>query len=307
MNKFSLISGLLLTAGSVFGQASDSLTSAQPDSLGNSSGATQVEAEGNETSDLFKVPDGYDKYSTKKIHESDIMWQKGVWRQIDLREKQNTPLMSMNRELPKVLMESVANGVITPYSSDSLADGGVLTIKQFQEKVMDPDMVASYMAFNPDDTVGLEDPDEIAAMLPPNPESMLPTQLYLMDVRENMIFDKQRSVMYYDIIAIGMKLPAEYDAAGAERPIAWFSYKELEEKVFHTNPDAVWYNPANDAEHRNLSDAFELRLFSSYITKVSNPNDEYIVDIYGQGQTGIMASEWKAFELLEFEHNLWEF
>ena len=64
----------------------------------------------------------------------------------------------------------------------------------------------------------------------------------------------------------------------------------------------------NDAEHRNLADAFELRLFSSYIAKVSNPDDEWLVDIYGgDPYTGILASEWKAFELLEFEHNLWEF
>jgi gliding motility associated protien GldN len=306
MNKFSLFSGVLLSVGTVLGQVPDSLAQLNTASADSTNSEVNAGPESDE-SNLFKVDDGYNKYSTKKIHESDIMWQKGVWRQVDLREKQNTPLMSTNRELPKVLLESVVEGVITPYTSDSLADGQVLTIAKFQEKVFDPDMVAAMQGFDPADTIGMEDPDEIAAMMPPTPEMLLPKQLYLIDIKEDMIFDKQRSVMYYDILAIGMKLPAELDAAGAERPIAWFSFKELEEKVFHTNPDAIWYNPANDAEHRNLSDAFELRLFSSYITKVSNPNDEFLVDIYGEGQTGIMSSEWKAYELLEFEHNLWEF
>ena len=45
-----------------------------------------------------------------------------------------------------------------------------------------------------------------------------------------------------------------------------------------------------------------------YIIKVSNPKDAYLVDIHGGDQwTGILASQWKSFELLEYEHNLWEF
>jgi len=83
---------------------------------------------------------------------------------------------------------------------------------------------------------------------------------------------------------------------------------QIAEKVFRDNPKALWFNPYNDAEHRNLEHAFELRLFSSYLIKISNPSDEYLVDTYGgDPKTGIMASQWKAFELLEYEHNLWEF
>jgi gliding motility associated protien GldN len=312
MNKFSLFSGLLLTVGSVLGQdiSSTSTGSVVTDSDTSKTTASVGSSE-NETSSLFKVPEGYNKYSTKQIHESDIMWKKGVWRQVDLRERQNKPLMSRNREIIKVLVESVQGGIITPYTSDSLAEGGVLNANDFNMKIVDAEMSKAYAGVNYDDTIGYEDweKEEWVEQLPPTPEATEFKNIYLMNLREDMLFDKQRSVMYYDIIAVGLSMPAEFDVqgAGAEREIAWFSYKELEEKVFHTNPDAIWYNPANDAEHRNLSDSFELRLFSSYITKVSNPDDLIIVDIYGGGQTGIMASEWKAFELLEFEHNLWEF
>ena len=131
-----------------------------------------------------------------------------------------------------------------------------------------------------------------------------------MQIKENLVFDKQRSVMYHDILAITMLVPADHpdNIKGIELPIASFSYKELKQKVFTDNPNAIWYNPYNDAEHKSLADAFELRLFSSYIIKVSNPNDDYLVDIYGgDPKVGIMASQWKEFELLEYEHNLWEF
>jgi gliding motility associated protien GldN len=271
------------------------------------------------------VDDGYNKFSTKGIHKSDVMWQKSVLRAIDLREKQNEPLMSNGREMPQILIDAVKAGVITAYKSDSLSDGTPLTKEEFLKNIQIPSTEVELteeekeFAANEDsdddwgDEEGGDDEggdSDSGGDDPAGAEYFFAKQLYQMQVKEDMIFDKQRSVMYYDIIGLGMFVPADNpdNIKGIELPIAWFSFKELIEKVFKDNPDAIWYNPYNDAEHRSLADAFELRLFSSYIIKVSNPADEYIVDIYGGNpQVGIMASEWKAYELLEYEHNLWEF
>lgn len=268
------------------------------------------------------VDDGYNKFSTKGIHKSDVMWQKSVLRAIDLREKQNEPLMSNGREMPQILIDAVKAGVITAYKSDSLSDGTPLTKEEFLKNIQIPstevELTEEEKEFaaneDSDDDWGDEEggDDEggdsnSGGDDPAGAEYFFAKQLYQMQVKEDMIFDKQRSVMYYDIIGLGMFVPADNpdNIKGIELPIAWFSFKELIEKVFKDNPDAIWYNPYNDAEHRSLADAFELRLFSSYIIKVSNPADEYIVDIYGGNpQVGIMASEWKAYELLEYEHNL---
>jgi gliding motility associated protien GldN len=130
-----------------------------------------------------------------------------------------------------------------------------------------------------------------------------------MQIKEDLIFDKQRSRMYYDVHAVTILVPSDHPAniKGIELPVASFAYRDLC-KILKDNPNAVWYNPQNDAQHHNIQDAFDLRLFSSYIIKVSNPDDAYLVDIYGGDQNkGIMASQWAAFELLEYEHNLWEF
>jgi gliding motility associated protien GldN len=269
------------------------------------------------------VDDGYNKFSTKGIHKSDVMWQKSVLRAIDLREKQNEPLMSNGREMPQILIDAVKAGVITAYKSDSLSDGTPLTKEEFLKNIQIPSTEVELteeekeFAANEDsdddwgdEEGGDDEGGDSGGDDPAGAEYFFAKQLYQMQVKEDMIFDKQRSVMYYDIIGLGMFVPADNpdNIKGIELPIAWFSFKELIEKVFKDNPDAIWYNPYNDAEHRSLADAFELRLFSSYIIKVSNPADEYIVDIYGGNpQVGIMASEWKAYELLEYEHNLWEF
>jgi len=255
---------------------------------------------------------GYNPLSIRPIHESDIMYKKGLLRAIDLREKQNQPLFSKNREISRLLVDAVMAGEIIPYFNDSLNYGtyngnGQLTIDEFKQKMLIPSDVAPLS--KEEIEIALANGDS-SVLQQGGPEYFFATDLYQMQISEDLIFDKQRSRMYYDIHAITILIPSDHPSniKGIEIPIASFKYVELVEKLFKDNPKAIWYNPQNDESHKNLADAFELRLFSSYIIKVSNPKDAYLVDIYGGDQfRGIMASQWAAFELLEYEHNLWEF
>lgn len=266
-----------------------------------------------------EIVNGVNKYSTKNIHESDIMYQKYVWRAIDLRERQNEPIFSKGKEITRAIVDAVKEGLIQPWRNDSLEESKAITKEEFLTAIEIPSTEAevteedlAFMENEVDDWGGFGDTESNDTPAAPlnKVEYFFAKDLYQMQIKENLVFDKQRSVMYHDIIAITMLVPADHpdNIKGIEIPIASFSYKELKEKVFTDNPNAIWYNPSNDAEHKSLADAFELRLFSSYIIKISNPNDDYLVDIYGGNpKVGIMASQWKEFELLEFEHNLWEF
>ena len=273
--------------------------------------------------------EGMHPHSLRPIHSSDIMWKKTIIRAMDMREQQNEPLFSKNKELTRVIIEAAKAGEIKIWATDSLDFGTPLTLEKFLEALQIPSeeivLTDEEKAFMETETAAEEKGDDLwgdfdVGAEPEEEEEETtaiggieyynPKDIYQLEIKEDMIFDKQRSRMYYDIHAITLKVPADHplNIKGIEVPIASFSYKELVDKAFNNNPDAIWYNPYNDAEHKKLADAFELRLFSSYIVKVSNPNNDYIVDIYGGDQwTGIMASQWKAFELLEFEHNLWEF
>ncbi|HEY8400140.1 MAG TPA: gliding motility protein GldN [Cytophagaceae bacterium] len=258
-------------------------------------------------SSSFSESDGFNKYSVRPIHVSDIMYKKTLIRAVDLREKQNRPMFSKNREITRLLIDAVKRGDITPYANDSLDDGRQLTIDEFLERMTIPSETAELTAEEKE--IALANGDS-SVLLSGGTEYYFPTDLYQLEIKEDLIFDKQRSRMYYDIHALTVFVPADHPSniKGIQLPVASFKYKELVEKLFTDNPIAVWYNPQNDAGHKALADAFELRLFSSYIIKVSNPTDAYLVDIYGGDQhKGIMASQWAAFELLEYEHNLWEF
>jgi len=243
-------------------------------------------------------PDSRNKYSSRPILDKDIMFKKTVWRRLDMLEKQNKSFMSINKELPTLILEYIKMKKITAYESDSLDEGKVLTDVKFSQNLQDPNNQMP-------DTSGMSKED-IAQILAQSRE-INTKQLTLLELKEDVIFDKKRSRIYYDIISIAVYIPAALNPRGFNQVISTVKYKDLVE-IFKKDNRAIWFNRDNDSEHRNFSDAFDLRLFSSYIIKVNNPNDELIQDTYGgDAKKGRYGSEKAALDLMEYEHNLWEF
>ncbi|MBC7568620.1 MAG: gliding motility protein GldN [Spirosoma sp.] len=131
-------------------------------------------------------------------------------------------------------------------------------------------------------------------------------ELNLIEIKEDWIFDRKRSRLYYDIQSVGIVLPADKNPAGFEIPVVFFKWKDLD-KLFRSDPKKfIWYNPQNQAQHKNLADAFDLRLFYGRIWKESNPGDKSFVDLYGDKE-GLIKSYQAEYELMEKEHGLWEY
>ncbi|MBO9702389.1 MAG: gliding motility protein GldN [Sporocytophaga sp.] len=243
-----------------------------------------------------------------KQRSCDAMHKKTITRALDLREKQNEGLFAKNYELPGLLIDAAKKNKITAYDNDSLALK--LTSTELQERLKIPSAVPSINVNNPADTV-----DAFIAYGPdwrfqiPAVEEYLANDLYQLEIKEEIIFDKEKSKLIYNILSISLFIPADHPAniKGLQSIVASFSFDELKNNLFKNNPKAISYNTQNEAQHKNLADAFELRLFSSYIVKVSNAKDYYLADIYSDQTKGIMASQWAANELLEYEHHLWEY
>jgi hypothetical protein len=74
---------------------------------------------------------------------------------------------------------------------------------------------------------------------------------------------------------------------------------------------AYWYNERNPRNKElSFAHAFDLRLFSTYITKFQNIGDDNIQTLYGKTDYDYSIIEQamrKRFELLEKMHNLWEY
>ena len=256
---------------------------------------------------------GYNPLSLYKVHESRIMFSKLLWWRVDLKEKQNQPFFSQQREISTLLIDAVKKGLIVPYENDSvltrmpmekfldalkLPDEGGLTEQEKQLGFTDE----STEDWGDDEPSG-EGADEIAET-----DEFDPRDFSVMEIKESWFFDRMRSRMYHDILSITILLPAEKNPALYEKPIASFRYVDVAE-LFRSMPEeAIWYNYKNVAGHLNMTDAFELRLFKGILVKYSNPADNRIVDIYTKSRRdAIIASLQLEQQLTEFESQLWEY
>lgn len=256
-----------------------------------------------------------------------------VWRNIDLREKMNKGFFAKNGEISKLIVEAVSSGELTDiYTNDSLTTK--LSKEDFLGRLVQ-EQAQTYPAWDPATDYYSEDivsyngrnfravadsrgvtPSEDAvdnwavttqgSGLPYSVSDM--TTLHLV---EDVIFDRRRSRLYYDIQGIEIIIPGAKTATNIDLSLGWFKYKDLE-KLFRNNiPKAVWFNRQNTAQNKNFADAILLRLFQGTIYKIQNPDDETIDDTYrGNGRPyyeGVWAREWTEMMLMEKEHNLWEF
>ncbi|MBC7920021.1 MAG: gliding motility protein GldN [Ferruginibacter sp.] len=252
---------------------------------------------------------GYNPNSVRPIHESDIMFKRTVWRRMDLNEKQNKPFFALNSEITRVIINAAKAGLLQPYTKDSLTEK--MTLEKFNENLKTPtaapelDATEKAVAATEDawsTPTGSAPGAPVAAV----GYEFLPQELKTLEIKEDLIFDKQRSRQYWDIQSITIVIPGEKFESGLDKAVASFKYKDLV-KIFRNDPKAIYFNTQNNREHKNLADAFDLRLHHARIIKVSNADDAFLSDIYEGGRQGLLASEQLEQQLMEFEHNLWEF
>lgn len=269
--------------------------------------------------------------SVRPIDESNIMWKQRLWRRMDLNEKQNQPFFSKGNEITKYLIEWVQSGVLQPYKNDSLKTK--ISKEDFMKNLVmensigdnalsDAEKAAGFGTESSggaaaDDGWGDPKPKTPAAggandgFNTPKPASTggeyyFPKELSVLEIREDAIFDKQRSRLYYDIQSITMIIPANKTTAGFDKNVASFKYKDLD-KLFRSNPNCVYYNEQNEAQHKNMADAFDLRLHHARLVKKGNSKDDDLDTIYGGSKQGLLMSQQLEYKLMEMEHNLWEY
>jgi len=285
-----------------------------------------------QTLEDLNVNEQYNPNSINPIPLYEQHYKVRVWRTIDLQEKQNKGFFAKNGEISKFIVDAIMSGEIADvYASDSLT---TKLAKEDFVKRQQQEEANTYPAWEPgkdfytDDIVTYNGKNyrALADSKGANPETSanewtvtsegkaanyLPSDMTSLNICEDMIFDKRRSRLYYDIQGIELAIPGSKTKTGFNTSLCWVKYKDLE-KVFRAHPEkAIWFNRYNTAQNKNFADAFLLRLFKGTLTKVQNPDDESIFEIFiGNGRPyreAVMATEWNEMMLMEKEHNLWEF
>ncbi|WP_338793076.1 gliding motility protein GldN [Bernardetia sp. MNP-M8] len=255
--------------------------------------------------------DGYNHNSVRPIHESHIMYQKSLWHRISLKQKQNRPFFATGNEITGIIIDAVKLGIIRPYQNDSLQTR--MSQEDFLSNIQIPSDDIQYDGieqvifeqqndvWNNDDIWATEEESGVES------QEFYANQLYTLEIKTDVFFDKTRSRMINDIQTISIIIPAEMNpVTGLEKTIATFSYKELVQNLFRDNSSAIYYNERNNQAHRNLEEAFDLMLANGTLIKYANGKDEHIMDMYDDQHEALLASQNYQANMIEYESNLWE-
>ena len=245
--------------------------------------------------DLKPIPYTY-------LRESDVFWEKRVWRSVDFNEKMNHPLYFPQtpqgrwRSFMQVIWDAMQNGEITAYEASGNTDN-------FEEMLPVP---ASQLTakLTTQQTIRQPDPNNPDVFVTQTVESPFePQDVKFIWIKEDWIFDKQRSEMQIRIIGICPvieDIDPTTNVFRGYKPLFWLYYPELRPLLAQSEV----YNSGNSARRLTYDQLFLQRRFSSYIIKEDNVFDRRIDD-YASGIDALLEAERIKNEIRDFEQELW--
>jgi gliding motility associated protien GldN len=229
------------------------------------------------------------------LNERDVLWEKRVWRVIDINEKRNLFFARNDQDtdtdtkaLITILLKEGKEGNISAYQDEDFKSP-ILDMKNFGVRY---------------DSMKLIDPETYEEKDTVVRNEIKPEHIKQYRLKEVWFFDEEDSK--FDVRILGIAPIGEiYDEKGDVRscsPLFWVYYPEVRD-VLHKS---TAYNEANDANQTSWDDVFQKRLFSSYITKESNVFDRRIQD-YKSGMDVFYESNTIKDANFHFEHDLWDY
>lgn len=236
------------------------------------------------------------------LREADVMWSKKYSRILDLREKMNLPLyyptfpIGDRKSLIDIIMEAVRSGEVTVYEA-RLTDDEMINPTTLGE--IDTKLGASI------DTTWVTDPvtnQQIRNVIE-NEANTSEIKQYL--IQEEWYFDNKHSVMKVRILGLcPIRFYIHEDTGMPTKSKAfWVYFPELRNILARSEV----YNKYNDAHRISYDDMFMQRRFSSFIISQSNVYDNRQVTEYETGRMSLLEADKIKEELMNMEHDLWEY
>ena len=236
------------------------------------------------------------------LRQADVMWSKRIWEYIDLKQKINYPLyFPLDKKIDRyslwdvIYKALVEDGSLTAYELGATFDDEFTT-------AMSPGAVDSVLntveiKFVPNIDTGEMDTVSLPMQVQSN-------EIVGYKLKEDWIFDKQRSERYVRIIGLApMKLrKSDSGEIVGTKELFWLYFPEC--RYVFANYDV--FNMHNDAQRISFDDLFQKRMFSAYVIKEENVYNRSIED-YAKGLDALLESERIKNDLFVLEHDLWHY
>jgi gliding motility associated protien GldN len=272
---------------------------------------------------LIEKKEVYDKEHIPKkdpipypfVREADVMWEKVIWRMINLREKMNHPYYFPTKPIGdrKSLTSTLLEALEHPVPGHPVFAYKPLLNYEFEQPI------------NIEDIYKTLDVDSIYEPVVDSLTGVTLMKLTSVDIRlndvtrllvkEKWFFDRKYSSLQVRIIGIcpmrvfpmtitdqttGISVPT---GDINQQPLFWVYYPEV--RYYLARQET--FNPNNDAQPVSFDDMFNQRLFSSYIYKESNVFNDRPINSYAKGMDAMFESDRIKQSIFEYEHDLWEF
>jgi gliding motility associated protien GldN len=272
---------------------------------------------------LIEKKEVYDKEHIPKkdpipypfVREADVMWEKTIWRMINLREKMNHPYYFPTKPIGdrKSLTSTLLEALEHPVPGHAVFAYKPLLNYEFEQPMNIEDIYKNL------DVDSIREPvlDSLTGniVLKLTGVDIRLNDVTRMLVKEKWFFDRKYSSLQVRIIGIcpmrvypmmitdqvtGITVPT---GDINQQLLFWVYYPEV--RFYLARQET--FNPNNDAQPISFDDMFNQRLFSSYIYKESNVFNDRPINSYAKGMDAMFESERIKQSIFEYEHDLWEY
>ncbi len=225
------------------------------------------------------------------IREADILWEKRLWRIVDVREKMNQSFTAPESPLFKIIFENALAGELPVYSTENDRFTKRLPVEALQSKLFKTDTIITY---------NVETGEELIKVVQ-NEVSWEDVKRFR--IKETWFFDAKTSTLRSRILGIAplLEVRDENGDFKLEMPLFWVYYPSARELL--AQHKAITHLD-NWASTTTWEDVFEMRYFASSIVKENNVQDLRLEDTYS-GLDLVMKAEKIEDEMFNREHDMW--
>ena len=242
------------------------------------------------------------------VREVDVMLDRIIWREIDLRQKENYPLyypvspkkIGSRVNFFTLLIEGIERGEITPYDPFPVSDEFAQIITWEDIRKNPTIQFADKMENQPSLFTGND------TMILIKGKNLLEDEnIQRIIVKEKWFFDKRRSVLECRVMGI---LPMfMYLKEGSEQltpvPVCWIYYDEAR-PLLARHPV---FNNFNEAQNISYDDFFCQNRYKGRIIKEGNVYNNRYIEQYASGIDALYESQRIEDLLFGWEQDRWEY